>query len=527
MSHLVEGTHCEVHSLDRPFSAFDFVEDRFSGSPPIRNLFSMSRAREGKTLVLEVVPATDGVAEENEDLAVQDSEFRSLAVIRVSFWDCVFEGDDPVPDGGCLGYAILKNDCLAKQGRIGWFIYEAVFGINQHAHNYINAAAEFEFSCRGAKVSVRGCLYAQQNTVNKTCAQVAIRSIASTYLGRNDISYRQINELAKVHNPAFVASDGMSNDEIVYVLSELGLNVIPTDYGLFESEFPQIREAYPYPKPVYSGIEGGCGALVSFRLDGPDAPAVGHVIPFFGHTFNGDAWAPVAGPAYFRIGESVRYLPSRAWTSNFLIHDDNFGANLCIPQNFLDRAHVQCVFELLPQGWTYSGTLAEGAAAGYFYSLLPNLVPSNELPWLRRLREYVGQQRLILRHIPITKKDYLAQLRKGKDWDGNQEERESLDDLELSVTGEIFWMVEVSVPEIFNTNKRKLGEILLDASQEISDETDGTSFVLARFPGLFLFFDQMSDEGDPVFTSTPSGLKSHMALFSNCPVETKIPLPGN
>ena len=154
MSDQAEGTICEVHSLERPFSAFDFVEDRFSGSTPIRNLFSMSRAREGKTLVLETVPPTGGVAEENADLEGQDNEFRSLAVMRVSFWDSVFTEGDALPESGCLGYALLKHDCLAKQGRIAWFIYEAVFGINQHSHNFMNASADFEFLCCDTEVSL-------------------------------------------------------------------------------------------------------------------------------------------------------------------------------------------------------------------------------------------------------------------------------------------------------------------------------------------------------------------------------------
>jgi hypothetical protein len=75
-------------------------------------------------------------------------------------------------------------------------------------------------------------------------------------------------------------------------------------------------------------------------------------------------------------------------------------------------------------------------------------------------------------------------------------------------------MVEVSVPEVFPTNKRKLGEILLDASRDLSPETDGASFVLARLPGYFVFFDSLDANAEPVFSFTPNQLRSHTRLFS-------------
>ncbi|MCF7674078.1 MAG: hypothetical protein K9M97_01945 [Akkermansiaceae bacterium] len=46
MSHLAPASGLEVISLERPFSGFDFVDQRFSGSAPIRKLFSISRCRQ-------------------------------------------------------------------------------------------------------------------------------------------------------------------------------------------------------------------------------------------------------------------------------------------------------------------------------------------------------------------------------------------------------------------------------------------------------------------------------------------------
>jgi hypothetical protein len=514
MSHLSAGENLEFVPLARPFSSFEYVEDHFSGSPPIRKIFSIARCREAETLICERISAEDGVAEENEDLLALDPAFFAEELVRLSFWRSQVASCENLHQSDCIGYAILKLDQIPSVGWHQWHVYEAVFHSYPHPHNYANAAASFPFRCGTDIFTVRGCLYAQQNTLTKTCAQVAIRSICCTYFGTNELSYREINEFAKSLYPGFIPSRGMTNIEIADVLSEFGVNVMPLDYGQLEANYPDIREILPYQKVVYSGIESGCGALVAFELSGPAAPQVGHVIPFFGHTFNEDSWAATGGPAYFQYGEHIRYIPSRAWLSSFIVHDDNFGANLCIPQNFLKKDLVSCVFELLPPGWAYSGSEAEVAAADYFYSILPNIPPSDSVPWLRRLWEYVDNQRLILRHVPITKAKYLEHLRNIDDWEGGKESESTIAAFETTVSIDQFWMVEVSVPEVFPTNKRKLGEILLDASKPLSTETDGTSFVLARFPGSFLFFENLDSQGDPTFALSPSDIRSHVPLYS-------------
>jgi hypothetical protein len=532
MSHLAKAIDSEVVPLDRPFSSFDFVERRFMGSPPIRKLFSISRCREGKSLLIERVRAEGHVAEENEDLVLLDPDFRHLELVRISFWSRDIntgEGSSSQPMGdACLGYALLKKDRFTREDpntgvpflNDEWHVYEAVFTPYPHQHNYINAKAEFEFLAADRRIAIEGCLYAQQTGVNKTCAQVAIRSIAATYLGNNDLSYRTINSLAAAGNPAFNPSNGLTNEQTSRVLTGLGIDHISVDYRVIESNpdparcNPTIRDDIPYQKLLYSGIESGCGALMAFSLSGPRAPQYGHIIPFFGHTFNEDSWVPNAEPSYFRIGEHITYIPSRNWLSSFVAHDDNFGANLCIPQSYIAKENVSCVFELLPPGWCYSGVSAEFAAADYFYSILPNVPLDGTIPWLGRLLEYVERQRLILRHVPVSKERYLQDLRERKDWEGNKVPDGTIREFETLITADQFWMVEVSVPEVFPTNKRKLGEILLDASRDLSPETDGTSFVLARLPGYFVFFDSLDSNGEPVFSFTQNQLRSHTRLFS-------------
>ena len=115
--------------------------------------------------------------------------------------------------------------------------------------------------------------------------------------------------------------------------------------------------------------------------------------------------------------------------------------------------------------------------------------------------------------MPVSKAEYLASLAKSEDWENRKENRKSLADLE-DLPVDTFWMVEVSVPEVFPTNKRKLGELLIDGTEPLASKIDGTSFVLARFPEAYVFFEKPTENGLPVFLTTPSGFKSHLPLMT-------------
>ncbi|MBV5337080.1 MAG: hypothetical protein J0653_03655, partial [Deltaproteobacteria bacterium] len=80
---------------------------------------------------------------------------------------------------------------------------------------------------------------------------------------------------------------------------------------------------------------------------------------------------------------------------------------------------------------------------------------------------------------------------------------------------EYIWAVEVSTPQLFPANERKLGEIVLDASREL-DMNDGAAvnevFVFARLPEMYLLGGEITN-GNPQFTQVPSMLVSHTELI--------------
>ncbi|MCF7674080.1 MAG: hypothetical protein K9M97_01955 [Akkermansiaceae bacterium] len=535
MSHLASSTLTESPVALMPrsnprFSNFDFIEERFpeAGSAhSIHKLFSISRCHGSQTLLIEQVPAVRAVAEENEDLATLDPNFQHLELVRLSFWKPSFTGHLPASlrDRDCVGYALLKKDRLSRRNKTGWadewHVYEAVFRTYPHRHTYAKACASMEFAAAGRRFAICGCLYAQQNGVSKTCAQVAIRSLATAYLKTNDISYRTINRLAAGKSRRFNPGKGMRPYQIGRVLKGMGINHRLVEYkdGSTQQQTPSDPEygpleRYPCEKLLYAGVEGGCGALMSFKPTAPDAPQRElHMIPFFGHTFNEDSWVPNAEKAYFRIGNRISYVPSLAWLSHFLVHDDNFGANFCVPRKFISRTDVRYVCELLPLDWAYSGADAESIAAFLFCSIISKLPDSADIPWVRRLKRYYKDKaRVILRHVPVTTEQYLANLKAGRDWDGRREASATIKVCaELLPAGCQLWMVEISVPEVFPTNKRKLGEILLDASRPINLEHD-SNFVLGRLPGSFIFWDSLDNDNSDRFSFVPSRILSHTPL---------------
>lgn len=75
-----------------------------------------------------------------------------------------------------------------------------------------------------------------------------------------------------------------------------------------------------------------------------------------------------------------------------------------------------------------------------------------------------------------------------------------------------FWMVELSVPELFSANRRKLGEVLLVSDTAPGVHRDFRNYVLARVPGHFPFHTG-GDLVNPQFSFVPSGIAGHVPLY--------------
>jgi len=137
--------------------------------------------------------------------------------------------------------------------------------------------------------------------------------------------------------------------------------------------------------------------------------------------------------------------------------------------------------------------------------LIPTDPPCSNFDFVDR--EFAGVSAICL-----TAQEYIRHWRTAKDWQANIESRDLCSAVRPLLPGQL-WVVEVSVPELFPSNVRKVGEIILDATQKPTAQRDFRLFVCARVPGSLLVLQDVSAAGVPLFFSVPSRLQSHTPLF--------------
>lgn len=400
-------TSARLVDLTQPFSSFDLIDDEFQGIPAVRRCFSLARSFGCQTLVIEDISPEGIIADENSELVDLYSGYVCRDLKRLSFWKSNFKTDRGISgrtNDDLVGYVILKHDYVPVLVD-HWHIFEAVFKKYEHEHNCVPSPGNYQARFLDKSFSVKGVLYCQQNSLNKACAHVALRSLLSRLVPDENISYRKLNEIARqVSSKSYNPADGLTVERMQGILKTFNIGYTDLDYEAASKNNPNIRKDIPYQKHLYAGIESGCGGLLGFSMSGPKAEDAKHIIPFYGHTFNKDTWAPDADISYFNIGGNVGYIPSEMWTSSFIGHDDNFGPNFCVPRLYVKPEQVQYVVELKKPKACYGGLIAEAQALQFLYSLHPNLGDGNNR-WTERLRfhSHPDNQNVVLRAVCIER----------------------------------------------------------------------------------------------------------------------------
>ena len=520
----VQADKPEILPMSRPFSNFKFVEERFQGIPTLRRIMSQVRQHDGKTMVIEELKESEDLRQENEDIQIRYSGSSMIKAYRLSFYTKQFttkKGLSNANQNEFLGYAITKEDYIPRLGN-KTRVYESVIKPSRYANNFIRGEKEWFCSVASNLFKIKGYLYAQQNNITNVCAHVALRTVAARFHQYGDMTYREMNQLVGVDhtNRKVGGNDGGGLDtlEMIKILKEAGARCICVDYSNPET----FADRAPFQKLIYGSIESGFPAIVIFQTS--KQPNICHAIPVFGHTFNQDTWVYRAESSYFKVGEETLYIPSESWVSTYIAHDDNWGSNFCILRRYLhtrrycdknigeqkaclmDLGCVLYVIGILPREVKMNALQAEVIGADYLFSILPQLPDLSET-WRQRLYNYAQENQLILRPILIRGTDYSRHLQGILDWD-----RKPLG-FELKIEEDSWlWMVELSIPELFPANKRKLAEVILRAEVEPKPKRDFKSFLLARVPGyLALYSGGVPD--NPIYDFLPSGLKSHIELY--------------
>ena len=496
-----------IFSLARPFSNFAFIEKFFVQSHPLQRIFSQIRANKGQTLVMETLGPSDELKEEDEDLfTVCQNNFIGAQAFRLSFFKSSFALETDIEKqetNAFLGYAIVKIERFLGLSRSR--VYESVICGSGHRHNYVRGLQDWSSSVADSVFTTKGWLYAQQSHHTNVCAHVALKTALGRYAP--EITYRKMNQLAGIGLTD--VSQGMSIVQMLKVLDGCGVNYIVGDYQSLSGKAIGI----PFQKFIYNCIESGFPSIVGF---GTTAGQALHAIPVFGHTFNEDTWVPRAESSYFKVGPNTRYLPSESWVSMYIAHDDNWGSTFCVPREYLSE-QLAYVIGTYPKEFQMNPIVAEVVGADYLFTIIRQLAPGT---WSDRLQLFHKKQLSVLRLIQITKEGYAQHLEKVSDWEGNKIDPYVAAAIR-GIAHDKLWMIELSIPELFSANKRKLAEVILRTDVPFTNKRDFKSFILARVPSMLAIYDPDSSPDAPKFQFLPSGCHSHVEIY-NCEDEKDI-----
>ncbi len=521
----------KIFPCARPHSNIQFNHTHYDQCRPLARIFSQCRSLGFQTLIIEKIGSVGISKDDDEELNKNITDFSSPELHRLSFFrDPVSEHNEIVniSTNSFLGYAILKrfkiNNKFTK-----WKVFESILRGSGHSNNYIHAAKLFEVAINRSKFKVRGFLYSQQNGVTNSCAHVAIRSVLSALLPDHEISYKTINDyLADKGIPHQIIdgkSNGLNMEQIRSVIESFGFSSYEGLYNYAHGKGPSLPANaerflygkgpnFPFQRILYGSIESGLPALLAYSFQEDNGETDGHVIPVFGHTFNQDMWGPNADMSYFKIEKDRRYVPSESWVSSYVGHDDNFGSNFCIPRRYPSEEDVQRIHVLgiLPSDCKCNPIQAEAVAIEYLYRIAPHIVVKNKEHslWSQKLKE-TDKSWIVLRPILLDATQYIQHLKDIQGWKSECIEKRIITILENRMKGK-FWMVEVSYPELFPANRRKLGEILLRADVPPALPPNYQSFFLARLPERLYGYVLKSEKME--ITSYLSGIDDHVPVFS-------------
>ncbi len=469
--------------------------------------------------------------EENEDIHTRHNSFSPdmSEVHRLSFFTRRIRSLAELrsaDDDDFIGYVITKSDEIPGLGCVKR-IYESVTRPSRHPHNFIRGSQTWECCVAGSPFHVTGYVYAQQNNVTNVCAHVALRTVAARFHRDGDMSYREMNRIQGVDidhitkKAGGVDGDGLSHQQMIKILETAGARCL---LGNYASLPPTGTALPPFQKYLYGSIESGFPAIVFFGTTQNQY----HTIPVFGHTLNEDTWVPSAERSYFKVGSGTKYVPSESWVSTYIAHDDNWGSNFCVPRHFLyTRRNCQVlssgstlcptqsecvvyVIATLPKEVKASPIDAEIIGADYLFSMLGQF-PSSGSPWASRLTLYANDNLLVLRPILVDSDEYVTHLEEVSDWQGRRIRTDLIKALR-TLRQKRLWLVELSVPELFSANRRKVGEVLLKGDVLPGQKRDFRSFLLARLPGFFALYNGGGPQ-NPEYRFIPSGCEGHVELF--------------
>lgn len=494
------------------------IEKRGKRLLPLRRFFSLARK-------LGAVRAVEERLQRHRDFRGEDRSLQaffgapvSSSALRISVFAEPFEtiGDlckehERIQEG-YLGYVVVKETKVGGGGRVLRSVFESVLRMPPVTNNYMHSFSLFRgrVGC-DALFEVRGSYFTQQDGSGATtCGHAALCNLLNNMLTRvrrakpvtRVVTKARINRILKRKPKSNWPPErlGLNSRECVRVLQHFGLPAVTENYV----EHPDLD----YRRFVHSILEAGYGVILGFR-----AMAGGHALAIIGHTFNSDMYAAEAEFAYFHPPGVFAYHNAFSYVDHWIVQDDNFGPYYCAGTDLFRRITLPSydpvqrpmfAVGILPRRSSRGALNAEAYASMQLAWLLEAI--GNRGPrWYRKLwaaarvkvpltgprrrpRQWLAKEP-VLRTFMGRRREYIDALREARDWEGRSFSPATLALLE-GILPDRFWLTEVSLPDLYATNKRKLADIIEDWRVPKRKGALWEGFIAARLPGQLVLTQQ-------------------------------------
>jgi hypothetical protein len=179
---------------------------------------------------------------------------------------------------------------------------------------------------------------------------------------------------------------------------------------------------------------------------------------------------------------------------HFILNDDNFGMYTCMPLGYLRNKtlpqydmtqRATFAFAFLPKNVQVPPYIAENVAVALVRRLRDCFVPAPAPPnrWLARLWEQLeaGTGRgIVARTVMCSKAQYLDAMKDMHDSDGANQKNWDV----LAAAPNMFWLTELSLPDLYTANKHKIGDVLSDVAPAIVGGQPVVRFIWGWLPGI-------------------------------------------
>lgn len=471
-------------------------------------------------------------------LGTDDIETR---VHKFTFAAIAFESEDELkkaPDSAFLGYAVVVN--LQIGPTVYWsYISESVTRelgafdtdgnwIPRHDY-YLHVKNAFTCSVGSIRTyQVVGSYFCQQNAITNVCAHAcAAMSLTNCPSTGEIVTPEDVNQIIgydqspkkqfSIDAPLLWNDRNRRPDEHLPAgLSWRHLETVfkTKNYKSYLYEFFTERHQHRFRSFLYGFVESGFPSVLSYASHIDSDDGLQHVVSVVGHTLNPHSWLPL--PLYHgsRNPENpesaaqtaqkkleCEELSSLSWVDDLVIHDDNYGMQLCLPGHaFKPVQHPDYEANFTPDAGMgifpinlnvkLLGHDAQLIAASAFKRVAsaPRFLGGSyytERLW-SAAREAL-RHGIVYRTLLVKWPDYLASLAPNSAFSGAAREFiEKIESLHSHV-----WLVEVMEPDLLIGNQAKIIDIILDPTFDPMVNRDGTGFeceqperaiLMMRFP---------------------------------------------